>query len=178
MKNILITTALFFVTICSYAQENNSWLFGTNKDSARIMADEIMKNFRGAYKFQTDTIRQIQGANYYIIDFKSESFKSEEGLPAEYSIVYTVYNIGENKALEIAGTERFYIESIEGKFLDLFPIWQTYIDNTADKQKLASDKILYEKKDIQHPTDKKKYVSCTFRTDLTTGNEYQITFVR
>jgi len=170
-KTIFIFLSLIF-TVATNAQKPE-WLFGISKDSCKIFADDAMSHFKGAYKFiEAYDADDNTGGYYYVVSYRSDSIKDAFGRPDVYGFMFRKYNIGENKALEIAGKPRYFIERIEGRFLELYPIWQAYIDANADKLKMSND--LITKKNIDNPNNSKKYAYCLFQVESESDNTWYI----
>jgi hypothetical protein len=121
MKKIF---TLLFVASCAFAHaQNNTWLFGTSKDSCKIVADEIMKGFNGGYKYVgTFEAEGLSNDKYFQVEYKSDSLKDEHGNSIIYDMNFSIHN------------NRYYLETLSGSFRDMFTVWQKYVDPKADKK--------------------------------------------
>lgn len=54
-----------------------------------------------------------------------------------FLLTYYVTTEGEDKNLEIKGLKKWNFRSIKGNYLTLFPIWNKFVDQSADKEKLS-----------------------------------------
>lgn len=62
-----------------------------------------------------------------------------------FTILYSTFFEGENKALDIKGIKKWNIKSISGKFLTLFPIWKKLVDSNAVAENITNKKEVKSK---------------------------------
>jgi hypothetical protein len=175
MKKLLF---ILFVSIALNAHAQKSeWLFGLGtKDSCRIFADSVIKNFKAKYKYSLDKEISSAGAKYYAIYYTSDSLKKvNKGFDFEYAVIFQRFDEGENKALEIQGKPRYYIKELKGDFLELLPVWLKYIDGNADKLKLANSG--FTKKIIVNPANSNRYTECIFRENAGYDIPWELRFI-
>ncbi|MNG16429.1 hypothetical protein D3C84_1003440 [compost metagenome] len=63
------------------------------------------------------------------------------------SVNFKVNNIGANPDLEIPGVKEYAFDSVNGKFLDLFPFYQENIEPTATTEKTTTTGVYSIRKD-------------------------------
>lgn len=156
MKRLSLFAVVFLISIYVTAQKTE-WLFGVNKDSAIILAKDIIGNFKGGFVYDTSDVKKLQNSNYFRVKFKSDSLGAVGDIDWQRTITFQIFNEGENKALEIDGTPMYNIRiTIRGKFLELFPFWKKYIDMNADMVETSKEHSL--QKTIKHPSIPNKIV--------------------
>lgn len=73
-------------------------------------------------------------AVYYFVE------KDPQAKPKRVKLLFNLRMKGENKSLEIEGTPVYSLDAIQGPYLDLFPIWKTWIKPDADLESVANKK--------------------------------------
>jgi hypothetical protein len=126
MKKLILTLTIMLLAFAASAQKYTC----TTKDEIRQLADSIALNSR-AYIYDKEAVSQ-DNQNIYIVQYKNTA---DEKL----SVAFRIENVGENAALETKGTEQYTFYRATGKFLDLFPYWQT-INPNANKETIATAK--------------------------------------
>jgi hypothetical protein len=123
-------------------------------------------NFDNSLKIAND-MRAMAKNNYHL--FKYKEFEHERVLKIVYApegttdeqlnismdysnclvVEYKIYFEGENKDLEKQGIKKYTFNKLQGKYLDLFPIWQNWFNPSADIEKTLSDSNSREFRDYE-----------------------------
>lgn len=127
--------------------QKNQWLFGLNKDSAIILANDVAKNLNGSYTY----LSQTEFTDDYKANFLEVLYKNND---TKYSIYFQNFD------------SRYYIQKLEGSFAEILAIWQKYIDSTATKKSLLNGAV----KTVYNG---KKELHCLFTND---GGEWSLQF--
>ncbi|MDR1583971.1 MAG: hypothetical protein LBS55_12090 [Prevotellaceae bacterium] len=112
-------------SLLKYYDYKVDFLGATTEEQARIIADSIISVMKRVYKFHS--ISTLSGhPTYYGVRY----FNTEK--PDKYFLVeFHKAMLGANKDLEIEGTPFYIVTEINGRFLDIFPVWKKYFDNDA-----------------------------------------------
>lgn len=152
-------TLILFLLLCfginAYSQKTE-WLFGISKDSCQLFADNVISKLNGDFAFAKQLEFTEDNANYYEVTYQSKA------LSQQYSVLYQKFN------------NRFYPVRLEGKFTELLPIWQQYIEPGSTAE--GFNKKLGAAKNIDNPANPKKYVRCVFKTQNAPADEWYINF--
>jgi len=173
MKRILVLLVILTLAVVATNAQKTTWLMGLSKDSAKVLCDDIVSNMRGAFKFkyaEPDTLNNRPDIYYFY--YKSDSIKTDASL---MTITFDVRNEGGNQALEIQGSDRYYLRSLIGKYLDVFPFWKEYVDPNADKIELSKKSISTTKK-IYYPNDPKNNFRLVYLIPSEDKSSYDIEF--
>jgi len=144
MKKILLFTALLFGALVQAQDfEFLKKAYRSDITFTREFADAVAVNFRGDY-YYLDARESKRGDVYsiiYIPKLASEETLKRIRQSQDYAfsgeckeclqIHFKVFIEGGNADFEIAGTKKYMFNIFKGKFLDLFPFWQKYIDPKA-----------------------------------------------
>ena len=133
-------------SIFNYSNTNYDYLTSLKKipdeATARKIADELAATLPN--KVRVVETKDVNG--YFILvfgaaDMTDEQYKllDQDTKDSMFRIRFSYWNDGENKDLEIKGVKRFYLAKIDGKYLQLFPIWKTYIMHNAELEKCQRD---------------------------------------
>lgn len=133
-------------SIFNYSNTNYEYLTSLKKipdeATARKIADELAATLPN--KVRVVETKDVNG--YFILvfgaaDMTDEQYKllDQDTKDSMFRIRFSYWNDGENKDLEIKGVKRFYLAKIDGKYLQLFPIWKTYIMHNAELEKCQRD---------------------------------------
>lgn len=135
MKKLLFTLFLVIFSGLCLAQ-NSVWKCHSPEECVKLV-DSLMRVVK--HEYQPDSLRfpefDRKRYAYWLIEKKSTA---EE--PRRLSITFKYYMEGEDQTLEIEGTPTYRIASIQGAYLDLFPMWKAWINPDADLHKIASDR--------------------------------------
>lgn len=108
---------LFFVLLSGF-------VFGQNyKSLDSLQFEKVKEEFVATTGKNLTFDKKGQEQGYQYIKYKTEN--------ETFAILYSTFQEGENKVLEIKGVKKWSIKSISGKFLTLFPIWKKYADPNA-----------------------------------------------
>lgn len=130
---------------------NTTTLVLTNLDTiaAKQLAVDMTKLLRVEYKFyKTKISTSQQNYRYYFIPAvltpeQQKHLKLYGTLKEMIKIDFRSFMIGSNEDLEITGILKLQFKYIEGKFLDVFPIWEKYFLNGTTKEKVLNYKDQY-----------------------------------
>lgn len=130
MKKLLSIIVVSFISLSAKSQSADI-LYNVSKDSARMISDELASLAKRKFVYSST----FENLKAYAIIFKYRDANDESN---ELKIYFSVNNVGENRALEIQGTPRYYFYMVQGKFLDVFPFWKKYIEPEADAEKMSN----------------------------------------
>lgn len=82
--------------------------------------------------------------NKYVFDYKGVKPGSSDS--TKLRIVFIKRAKGANPALEIEGVPVYELQTIDGKYIDIFPVWKKYVDPSADIEAVAVRKYCDRKK--------------------------------
>lgn len=133
-------------SIFNYSNTNYEYLTSLkkipNEETARKIANELVATLPN--KLRVVDTKDVNG--YFILvfgaaDMTDEQYKllDQDTKDSMFRIRFSYWNDGENKDLEIKGVKRFYLSEIKGKYLQLFPIWKTYVMHNAELEKCQRD---------------------------------------
>lgn len=133
MKKIILFVIALFAIFTAQAQNNRSvFVCGTPQACASSM-DTLLQGAKRVYKllnsYEHDNRRQI-------LEYETPKANNND-IPIKMRVVFLKRTIGANPALEQSGQIVYELQSISGKYLDIFPIWKQYIDNTANMEAIA-----------------------------------------
>lgn len=150
MKKLLLF-AVFFIGFVAQAQDYNflKEAYQSDIDFTRKFADSIAKSYREKQVFFD--AREGKRNNVYSIVYLPENVTeaTKQNIKKDINYAYTGYceeclkvhfkttMVGSNPDLEIEGVKKYMFNMYEGKFLDLFPFWQKYIDPKAVAEQIA-----------------------------------------
>lgn len=133
-------------SIFNYSNTNYEYLTSFKKipdeETARKIANELVATLPNKLR-----VVETKDVNSYFIlvfgaaDMTDEQYKllDQDTKNSMFRIRFSYWNDGENKDLEIKGVKRFYLSEIKGKYLQLFPIWKTYVMHNAELEKCQRD---------------------------------------
>lgn len=130
MKKILLTSACFLFCMVAAAQDISLFTCDSKEACVKV-ADSLLRDSKRQYKL-LKAYDFSQGNNYYELLYKEVGDTIKE--PLKLSVTFKIEMIGANSALEIEGTPSYKLKFITGRFLDIFPIWEKFIDPTADME--------------------------------------------
>lgn len=118
-----------------------------DESGAREFAENVAANGKTKWEFLKvkENIKQRGYIVIYIDASATEEIKVIARTSNEYSgqkhleVSFTVYYEGENLALEIAGIKKFKFNNVDGKYLDLFPVWKKIFKTDAELEKTVDD---------------------------------------
>ena len=114
MMNIAANAQLSFVT--------------EDLKDVRNLADSVALNAKRKYVYEKEGTPSGE-PNYYMIAYSNIDDSNDK-----MNVVFRINRVGYNPALEIEGTKEYSFHGVSGRFLDLFPFWQKFIDNNADME--------------------------------------------
>lgn len=124
-------TVLAFITIllCTTTQaQETHWLFGLGtKDSCRMLANDIIKKFKGNYHLAAEKENE-KGAKFFAMVFKCDSIQKAGNEFYQVSVVFARYDAGV--------APKYFLKGLKGSFAETFAMWQKYIDADADEAKI------------------------------------------
>lgn len=131
-KSFLLLLFGCFTLFAAQAQPRDLTLFSCGDTTACISnTDQLLQNAKRSYKLQESYMYD----NKFILEYKATDPNSAEVF--KLRVVFLKRAKGEDLALERPGVVVYELQGITGKYLDLFPIWQKYIDNSADLEAIA-----------------------------------------
>lgn len=154
MKKIILL--LFGLFALSTAQAQDRTIFYCSSQEECITAvDSLLKNSKRTYEF----VDFYDYKDRYYFNFK-EANPTDPDNPMTLKVAFVKYMEGANPALEIEGTPVYKMNTIRGKFLDLFPIWKKYVDPNADAELLTT--TYKAKTSFSFTEPKKQYFSFNY----------------
>lgn len=135
MKKAVITLCLGLLSVLSYAQKADFWQCHSLDECAEL-ANNLLKGAKHEYQLDTLNSPVRFQDTYSFIYIEKNPIKK----PLVLKMSFKYYLDGENKSLETKGTPAYRLMIIYGQYLDLFPIWQTWINPKADLQTLNNEK--------------------------------------
>lgn len=124
MKKLLL---FFFLFAFATTQAQYQPLYDISKDSARLMADQMIAS--GKAKFPLLQNWESKAAHAVIFLYKTDSDSEKE-----IQIVYNVFD------------GRYYFTHMTGEFDDLFPVWKQYFQQDANAETLKDHpKVIHYK---------------------------------
>lgn len=96
--------------------------------------DSLLHGAKRAYKLAKSYSYDNQSK--YILEYRGAAEGSPDSV--DLRVVFIKRTKGANPAAEIAGVAVYELSAINGKYLDLFPIWKAYIDTAANNEALAA----------------------------------------
>lgn len=144
MKKLLFTATLLIGLLAS-AQDYATigLLKSTDFDSSLKMANDMKsmaKNGYHLYKY-----KEFEKEGFLKIVYAPEGVTNEQlESTKDYSkcliVVYQIYFEGANADLNKPGTKKYKFTTLQGKYLDLFPVWKSWFVPGADLEKTANKK--------------------------------------
>lgn len=144
MKKAILILFAFFALFTAQAQDRT--IFTSNSQEACMKSvDSLLQGAKRIYKHSETYVSD----NRYIFEYiEADSSVSE---PAKIKVIFQKRTKGANPALEQDGITVYELSAISGNYLDIFPIWEKYIDPAADIEILAtrgySDRKKFENAD-------------------------------
>lgn len=137
MKKILLF-AFSLLSLNGYTQNIEYFKKIRNLDKSELenTAKEIAGFLRGEYEI---TKKEETESGYYYISFVKLNSSENELANNAFNVVFKKFFEGKNEALEIEGTEKYSFYEVTYNYLDLFPYWQKYFVEKADKEQTAKD---------------------------------------
>lgn len=130
MKNIIVLFILM-LPIIGFSQEPCLFICKSESEM-RQAADAIALKAKSNFVFRDITRSPRAEAKVSVRYWDTANVERRK-----MSVVFEEYMIGKNEDLEIPGTPVYYLYSVSGKYLDLFPTWKAYIDPTAELEKTS-----------------------------------------
>ncbi len=144
---LLIVFALFCFQVKAQIYER---ITTTDEQAAKTLSETMLQNASREYGFVESYLGQ--NSRTLIIDFAETV---DEGQPArKLRVTFQIYMVGANPAMEIEGTPLYQLNSIDGAYLDVFPIWKEYFNSEAEAEPL-SQKTSGESKHFEKPDGSK-----------------------
>jgi hypothetical protein len=143
MKKLLLLLTLTF-SIFSQGQdyETIARLQSTNFDDAIKIANDIngmAKNKYHLYKyheFENERILKFVFAPEGVTD---EQLNASNDYSNCLTLQFKIRFEGENKDLEIVGVKKYVFDKMNGKYLDLFPVWKNWFKKESDIENTLKD---------------------------------------
>lgn len=132
MKMLLLLLFLAFSTVTISAQVK---FISSDLNDIRQLADSIALNAKREFVFQKEG-KALNSADHYVVLYKEKD--NEEN---RMMVAFRIRMIGENDALEIEGIPEYRFEQVAGKFLDLFPFWNKYVNPKADAEVITTSRL-------------------------------------
>jgi hypothetical protein len=127
MKTKLTLLFLFGLSLMVNAQIK---FVSSDKNDMRVLADSIAANAKRLYVFDSERVNE---SDKY---FYSLKYLTEDNADA-LTIGIKIIMVGKNTDLEIEGTPEYYLSVVYGNFLDLFPFWSRFIDDSKDAETVS-----------------------------------------
>ncbi|REC47858.1 MULTISPECIES: hypothetical protein [Chryseobacterium] len=105
-------------------------------------AQSFLKLDSIAFSKQVDILVKTTGKDFVLSKMgKDQTVDYLIYKSSEETLLITYYTVkdGENKNLNVAGVKRWNLRSIKGNYLTLFPVWQKFVDTSADKDKISKE---------------------------------------
>ena len=103
------------------------------KEECIRLADSLLKLSKRTFALKDS--EQTPQMPKFILDYRATD--APEGEVIKLSVFFNILQKGANPSLEQKGTTVYTLATIYGKYLDIVPIWKTYIDLDADIVKIA-----------------------------------------
>lgn len=121
-----------------FGQINIQKMCSYNYDEAKQFADSLALSANHSFEFFKLKVNDRSIKFYYCpseISDKEIEKKINNLEPLEtITVLFEIYQKGENKDLEIEGKKTYRFVSAEGKFLNLFPFWKKHFVPQANEQ--------------------------------------------
>ena len=133
MKKIVFLLFGLLALLTARAQERSIFTC-LSPEACVASVDSLLRGAKRAYKLTKSYSYDNQSK--YVLEYKG----AEASLPdsVDLRVVFIKRTKGANPAVEIAGVVVYELTAINGKYLDLFPIWKAFVDTTADNEALAA----------------------------------------
>lgn len=144
MKKLILLTALLitsFIQAQNYAVINQ--LNATDFDSSLKIANDMKAMSKSNYRlykykeFEKEQFLKIVYAPDGVTDAQLNASKDYSNC---LTVTYKIYFEGKNKDLGASGIKKYKFTLLQGKYLDLFPVWQSWFSPTADLEKTSNKK--------------------------------------
>ena len=122
MQKLLFIISLLLATTTLFAQDNPIYqLTTTTAEQVKVIADSVVSLAKHNYESCRVTEYSNINSPTYALCYYNNIDNS-----CELLVEFRRYMIGANKDLEIEGEPFYFVHKIQGRFLDVFPIWQHY----------------------------------------------------
>lgn len=143
MKKIILLLLSLFALFAAQAQSRTIFVCNTPAACASSV-ETLLKDATRSYKL----LNSYEYDNRkYILEYEVPKVNDSDQA-IKMRVVFLKRAIGANPALEQPGQIVYELQTITGKYLDIFPIWKKYIDSNADIETLAergySDRIKFD----------------------------------
>ena len=110
-------------------------LISSSKDDMKTLSDSLTANAKSNYQFYKEN---NQGKYKFSLYYKNSADEFDP-LTVYFGVKYT----GENQDLQITGTPEYYLSNVRGKFLDLYPFWNKYIDKQHTQEEILKKAAVF-----------------------------------
>lgn len=131
MKRCLLILLCVAATIAVVKAQNIGYLSCYTSSECITVSDSLLSNSKRIYQLSDTLTSKRDGREYYRLSYVDIEHKRK------LQITFRAYIKGGNPDLEIAGRKIYTLYAINGAYLDIFPIWQKYIDPTANIDELT-----------------------------------------
>ncbi len=129
MRKMLVAVCLIVFSLSTVSQI----AFKTSDTTmVRQLSDSLALNAKRDFVFVKQG-RSVNDKNYYAVVYNDKEDENNR-----MTVAFRVSMIGANQALEIEGTPEYEFEFVYGKFLDLFPFWKKFIDESANAEQICT----------------------------------------
>ncbi|MCX6281496.1 MAG: hypothetical protein NTU51_06010 [Bacteroidetes bacterium] len=153
------TIALLTIMTLSFLgnAQDYTWFICKTEKEIRNLSDSIALNAKRDFKFDTMQFSHLE-TTAFIVTYSDTKDTIEH---TKLNVAFVKYMKGENKDLEIPGVPEYRFTSVRGRYLDLFPFWQKFINPKANMQNISEKKF----DEIKISLPEKKFM--TFRFSVT-----------
>ncbi len=125
MKKLLFIICIVFA-ICKTSQAQMAFLFNSEPYERRVELEDSIKLLFPNRTFRRDSSISFKAYGFVLTDSSRKTLKFD----------FKKFNRGENKDLEAKGVVSIMQVNVYGSFLDLFLVWKTYIDKSANRDEI------------------------------------------
>ncbi|MEG1842398.1 MAG: hypothetical protein RR221_06755 [Alistipes sp.] len=141
MKKIVFLLFGLLALLTVKAQERS--IFTSHSPEGCVASvDSMLQGAKRAYKLIKSYPYDNQSK--FILDYRGSKPGSADSV--NMRVVFIKRAKGANPAMEIAGETVYELQAMYGKFLDIFPVWNKYVDPTADMSAIATKRRCDRKK--------------------------------
>lgn len=139
MRKIIFSACFALWTLFSYGQETTHELWKCSSlEECAALAHSLLSVSKRTYVPDVRVSFPELHKAYVVYRFVEKDHS--QAAPRRVTMLFNLRMEGENKSLEIEGTPVYSLDVIEGAYLDLFPIWKTWVKPDADPESVAAEK--------------------------------------
>lgn len=144
MKKLLLLIALI---LCSFVQAQDyaviNQLNSTDFEGSLKIANDMKamsKNKYRLYKYKEFEKEQFLKIVYAPEDITDEQLNTSKDFSSCLIVFYKIYYEGKNTDLVMAGVKKYKFTLLQGKYLDVFTVWQSWFSPDANLEKTEAKK--------------------------------------